>query len=201
MGYTVRVFGWRYTAWVRFNTSTYTAAWNNTNRTSPDVSETGPANGEPSYLNTAPATAATVDGQQTMAGLLFAPLALELYDHRQQDSASPLRFDFDDDGEVKNLACGGPPPPTSLPSQGVTDAKAAQAQPGSGGATGEAATGGGDKGGAVCHQAPDVAAAQARLHALLVAQFSYPQAWLDARRTKWHGSQLSEDKHMGFLPF
>ena len=34
----------------------------------------------------------------------FHPLALELYDQRKQDAAMPLKFDFDDDGEVKNLA-------------------------------------------------------------------------------------------------
>jgi hypothetical protein len=36
MGYSVRTFGWRYTAWVTFNTTSFTAAWNATNHTPPD---------------------------------------------------------------------------------------------------------------------------------------------------------------------
>jgi hypothetical protein len=94
MGYSVRTFGWRYTAWVMFNTTTFTADWSAANHTPPDrrhdaqmVGEVEPSSGV--WWGAASGS--------------FNPLAVELYDHRRQDSEQPLRFDFDDDGEVKNL--------------------------------------------------------------------------------------------------
>jgi hypothetical protein len=92
MGYSVRVYGWRYTAWVYFNTSHFVADWNATeSRVPPDAAH-------PQAPPTASESAAPSSSSS------FHELALELYDHRKQDAASPLRFDFDDDGEVKNLA-------------------------------------------------------------------------------------------------
>ena len=88
MGYSVRVYGWRYTAWVYFNTSHFVADWIATqSRVPPDGRD---------HAGAAETSAPTKSA--------FDPLALELYDHRKQDAATPLRFDFDDDGEVKNLA-------------------------------------------------------------------------------------------------
>lgn len=89
MGYSVRVYGWRYTAWVYFNTSHFVADWNATrSHVPPDAARDPTVAAEASALSKS----------------AFHPLALELYDHRRQDAATPLRFDFDDDGEVKNLA-------------------------------------------------------------------------------------------------
>lgn len=88
MGYSVRVYGWRYTAWVYFNTSHFVADWNATQSNVPPDAGSQPVVAETS----------------ASAKSAFHPLALELYDHRKQDAATPLRFDFDDDGEVKNLA-------------------------------------------------------------------------------------------------
>ena len=66
MGYSVRVYGWRYTAWVYFNTSHFVADWNATRSNIPPDARSQPKAAETS----------------SSAVSAFHPLALELYDHQ-----------------------------------------------------------------------------------------------------------------------
>ena len=82
MGYSVRVYGWRYTAWVYFNTSHFVADWNATASRVPPDSGLLDLAADRSY------GATDLTGSSALASS-FHPLAVELYDHRKQDAASP----------------------------------------------------------------------------------------------------------------
>jgi hypothetical protein len=81
MGYSIRTRGWRLTVWVPFNNTFYTGSFPSTPNCSPNNVTSNPLSFGSGSSNSS------------------SCLAIELYDHRQS-----LPFDFNQDGEQKNVA-------------------------------------------------------------------------------------------------